>query len=359
MTRTYGLAPNALWQTAPSRDLIERVRAANPVEVVVGQYVALHKQGRDWFGRCPFHEDRTPSFSVSPHNQKWFCFGCGVGGDVFKFVQLIEHLSFKKAFGLLKNQNTPTTSIQSFGPPKKYLAKTLTADERQLLTQVAEHYHGTLLKENRALDYLAGRHISLSMIQRHRLGYAQPGDLLRYFPNKVERTRLTALHLLNENGREYFRHRIMIPEWRDDEAIYLVGRATRSTQLAKYLGMLDLAKPLYGATQIMAHDPVILCEGPLDRLTLDEWGYAAVAILGSHLKSNQVAELANAQRVLIAMDSDAAGRQAAARIAAQLGSRACIVPPLPNGVKDVNELAACEDGRIQFAQLFAAVSASV
>jgi len=340
------------------RDRVEQVRAANPLEIVAAQYTQLRRQGHDWVGKCPLHEERTASFTVTPRTQKWFCFGCNQGGDVFKLVQCVEHVTFKEAFARLETQVTATTPRQ-FIPPPEPPVKVLTAAECRLLTEVVDLYHAALLTERKPLDYLARRQITPAMIKRHSLGYARPGDLLKRFPSSIERARLKALHLLNEEGHEHFRYRIIIPEMRDGEAIYLVGRATLTAQRAKYMGLLDLPKPLYGAGCIQTDEPILLCEGPMDWLTLVEWGYSAVALLGTYLKPNQVAELSRARTVLIVTDSDEPGRHAAARIFEQLGLRACVLPPLPGGVKDVNELAKCPEGRAQFAQLLASVPGGI
>ena len=334
------------------RDRIEQIRVANPIEIVAARYTALRKQGRDWVGRCPLHEDHTPSFTVSPRNQRWFCFGCNTGGDVFRFVQLVEDVTFKEAIARLES---PVAVPVRFAPPVEPPVKVLTEDEVQLLTEITEIYHSALLAEREPLGYLARRQITPAMIERHRLGYARPGNLLKHFPTATDRARLITLHLLNDEGREAFRHRVMMPERRAGQTIYVVGRATCPAQRAKYLGLFDVPKPLYGAARLTRREPVILCEGPMDYLTLDDWGYPTVALLGSYLKQNQVAELSNVPSILIATDSDRPGREAAARIAAQLGPRAHILPSLPGGAKDVNELAQQPGGRSQFAELVARI----
>ena len=142
----------------------------------------------------------------------------------------------------------------------------------------------------------------------------------------------------------------MIPELRGGKTIYMVGRATQEFQKAKYLGLPGVAKPLYGVECIRGASEVIVCEGAADWLTLVDWGYAAVALLGTHLKPDQTDELADAERIFIATDSDEPGRKAAQQLVATFGERARIVPPLPNA-KDVNELARRRRGREIFAEL--------
>jgi DNA primase len=149
---------------------------------------------------------------------------------------------------------------------------------------------------------------------------------------------------------EYFRQRIVIPELREGRAIYLVGRATQKYQRAKYLGLPGAPKPLYGLETIRHAKEVFVCEGPLDWLTLVQWGYPAIALLGSHLKHEQVGAMADAERIFIVTDSDEPGRKSARQLAETFGRRARIVPPLPDA-KDVNELAMRTGGREIFARL--------
>jgi DNA primase len=132
--------------------------------------------------------------------------------------------------------------------------------------------------------------------------------------------------------------------------VYLVGRATERYQRAKYLGLPGAPKPLYGSELIRGASDVFVCEGPMDWLTLVEWGYPAVALLGSHLKHELVSELASAERIFIVTDSDEPGRKSAFQLADMFGNRARIMPPLPNA-KDVNELAMRPRGGEIFAKL--------
>jgi DNA primase len=162
--------------------------------------------------------------------------------------------------------------------------------------------------------------------------------------------------------REYFNKRIVIPELRvcsggPARAIYLVGRATEGWQKAKYLGLPNVPKPLWGAGLARDAHEVFVCEGVFDMLTLVEWGYAAVATLG-HPKREHVEELARAQRIYIATDADAVGREFAATLKERFGNRAIVLPSFKRfkglqDIKDVNELMEKHphDGRDIFARL--------
>jgi len=343
-----------------TRDEIETVRANNPIEQVIGRFIELRQSGRRLVGRCPLHEERSPSLVVYPHNQSWYCFGCDIGGDVFKFVQLIEKVSFAEALQRLGSNTLTTrrdnkTPIAQANPITQTWADrgeqlTLTEEHFTLLTAATEVYHAAIFTQPRVLEYLAKRHIDLDMIRHHRIGYATGNDLAKYFRFRGWDPEIASdLGLIGPRG-EYFRQRIVIPELRDGRAIYLVGRATQAYQKAKYLGLPGAPKPLYGVELIRGAAEVFIVEGAFDWLTLVQWGYPSVALLGSHLKHDQISEIADAERIFIVTDSDEPGRKSARQLAEILGKRARIVPPLPNA-KDVNELAMRTGGREAFARL--------
>jgi DNA primase len=207
-----------------------------------------------------------------------------------------------------------------------------------LLTAATEVYHAAIFTQPRVLEYLAKRRIDLDMIRRHHIGFATGNDLAKYFRFRGWDPEIANdLGLIGPRG-EYFRLRIVIPELRDGKAIYLVGRATQKYQKAKYLGLPGAPKPLYGVEQIRDVSDVYVVEGAFDWLTLAQWGYPAIALLGSHLKQEQISEIADAEHIFIVTDSDEPGRRSARQLAATFGKRARTVPPLPNA-KDVNELA--------------------
>ncbi|CAG0947138.1 partial DNA primase, partial [Anaerolineae bacterium] len=338
--------------TRSTRDDIETVRSNNPIEQVIGRYVELKPSGRRLSGRCPFHDDPTPSFVVYVHNQSWYCFGCDIGGDVFRFVERIEHLSFVEALQRLGSNSLPERRITHSLPPQvKPVPMLELSDEHfTLLTAATEVYHAAIFMQTRVLEYLAKRRIDLDMIRRHRIGFATGNDLAKYFRFRGWDPEIANdLGLLGPHG-DYFRQRIVVPELRGGRAIYLVGRATQKYQRAKYLGLPGAPKPLYGLETIQRAKDVFVCEGPVDWLTLVEWGYPAIALLGSHLKQDQISEMADAERIFIVTDSDEPGRKSAHQLAETFGKRARIVPCLPN-VKDVNELAMKPNGQSVFARL--------
>lgn len=354
-------APAVKRELQRTREEIETIRANNSIEQVIGRYVELRPSGRRLVGRCPFHEDRAPSLVVYPNNQSWFCFACDVGGDVFAFVKRIENISFGEALrklgsGTFDTRRTHRTPASTSTPtiPQVFLEQgehfKLTEEHFTLLTAATEVYHAAIFTQPWILEYLAKRKIDLDMIRRHRIGYATGDNLAKYFRFRGWNPEIANdLGLIGPRG-EYFRQRIVIPELRAGKAIYLVGRATQKYQKAKYLGLPGAPKPLYGAELIHGATDVFLVEGAMDWLTLVEWGYPTVALLGSHLKHEQISEIADAERIFIATDSDEPGRKSARQLVELLGKRARIVPPLPNA-KDVNELAMKQNGQAVFARL--------
>ncbi len=338
-----------------SREEIDAIRARHPIEQVVSQHAELRPSGRLLQARCPLpgHEDTGPSFTVYVQSQSFYCFGCNRGGDVFKFIQLMEHVGFREAVDKLEG------SSMIVGPTQTARLKEHTSvpsrkmpDEaaRQLLTAAAQVYHTSLLLNDEMLSYVTDRGITMQTIKRFRLGYASGSNLAKYFRFRGWDLQLGKdLGLVGGRG-EFFRERIIIPEWRSGNAIYLTGRKTKSYQQVKYLGLPGAAKPLYGLEGSMGSREVFIVEGCFDMLTLIQWGYPAVALLGSHLKAEWEQELAFAERIFVVTDSDEAERTSAKTIEETFGARSIVVPPLPNA-KDVNELASHPNGREQFAQL--------
>ncbi len=357
--------PRAL-RTGLGRDEIEGLRERYPIESVIAQYTTLRQVGRVLKGRCPLpgHRDRNPSFVVYVDDQHFYCFGCDQSGDVFKFLQLVEHLNFSDAVERLESTTfrsprpAPARRSGIARPPLRAQTESprapqLSDEQTRILTATTTVYHTSLLTHPAMLDYVLGRGITMETIKRFRLGYATGQDLAIYFRFRGWDLRLAhELGLMNAHG-EFFEQRIVIPELRERRVVYLTGRKTVESQQVKYLGLPGAPKPLYGLEWACGSREVYIVEGAFDMLTLIQWGYAAVALIGSHLKAEWMEELEFADRVYIVTDSDAPGRASAQRLASTFGERAIIVPPLANA-KDVNELAMQPDGRKVFANLVAA-----
>mgnify|MGYP000164971780 CR=1 FL=1 len=333
----------------------ERVRAANPIEVVAARYTQLMRAGRLLKGRCPLHEEDTPSFVVYPEQGRWWCYGaCQTGGDVFKLVMLKQGLDFTSALQFLD------TGASASIVPSKEKAKPVTHNDTAsasvvqiteehytYLTLAKDVYRAALAGEHALLRYLDERRIDGEAVRRFHIGYADGEGLRRYFQFRGWKwipilAQELGLVRQDERGREreYFRQRLIIPDLDGERALYLVGRSTRAEQKVKYIGLSGVPKPLFGLAQVSARERVFVCEGPFDWLTLKLWDLPAVCLLGSYLKKDLRSALERFERVYIVTDFDAVGQIAARVIACELGARAAIVSgdPTLRG-KDANELA--------------------
>jgi DNA primase len=329
------------------REEIERVRRAHPIADVVGRYVQLRRSGHRYSGYCPFHDDRrSPSLVVYPEDGRWWCFGaCNAGGDVFDFVMKAENVTFPEAVrrlggGLLSPPRAkPPPPIEGGGPNKRVLTETHFA----VLTMAVEVYHAALLASPQALGYVTSRGLDQSAVHEFKLGFAQ-GRLKRYlaFRNWPEDL-AQDLGLLDPRGREWYRGRLVIPEVRGEprQAIYLVGRKVPGIQGAfgpKYLTLSGAAKPLYGRERVAGLREVFVVEGPIDWLLLWQWGFPAVATLGSRIKQKHLEFLNRFERVFLVPHRDDAGRQMWKACKEVFGDRLATVL-VPEGLKDVGDVA--------------------
>jgi DNA primase len=309
---------------------IERVRDASVLADVVQQYVALRRVGRNWVGLCPFHAERSGSFNVRDETGRYKCFGCGAGGDVFRFVQEIEHLDFGAAVELLANRAGIQLRYTTGGESKDRQRRKQLVD---VLDRAAAWFHERLLTApdaRVARDYLRGRGLAGDVARRFRLGWA-PDDwdaLSRDLGVGGDLLRDSGLAFTNRAGRlqDAFRARVMFPITNESgDTVAFGGRVLPgSTDPAKYKNSPETAvyaksKVLYGLSwaksDIVAHDQVIVCEGYTDVIGFHRAGIGrAVATCGTALTEDHVRLLTRfAKRVVLAFDADAAGQGAAAR----------------------------------------------
>jgi DNA primase len=324
--------------TPDSRD---RVRDAIDFVELVSTRTELRRAGaRSYEGLCPFHEERTPSFSVEPLEKVYYCFGCQASGDVFTFVQETEGVDFKGALELLADRAGIELQLEREDPQE---AKRRARRERllELLARTAAYYERYLWDSTeaaRARDYLEGRGLSEQALHAFGVGYAPSAwdrVLLASRQGGFSERELYDTGLAQrsqENGRPYdrFRGRIMFPLADVRGRVLGFGaRAMREEQKPKYLNTSDndvyhKGRHLYGADQARAAatkaGTVIVCEGYTDVIALHQAGFKnAVGLMGTALTEEQVGELARlAQTVLLALDADSAGQEAmlkAARLA--------------------------------------------
>ena len=309
---------------------IERLRESVSIVDTIQGFVQLRRVGRNWVGLCPFHAEKSGSFNVREETRRYKCFGCGASGDVFKFIQEIEHLDFVGAIehiaGKAGYQLTYTTGGQS---KDRQRSKQLT----EIMTQAVEWYHNRLLTApdaRVARDYLRDRGLSGDVAREFKLGWA-PDDwdaLSRDIGVSIDLLRETGLGFVNKRGKpqDSFRARVMFPIFRDSgEPVAFGGRILPGSQdPAKYKNSPETAiyaksKTLYGLNwakaEIVTADEVIVCEGYTDVIGFQRSGIKrAVATCGTALTEDHVRLLKRfATKVVLAFDADKAGQGAAER----------------------------------------------
>jgi len=323
---------------------IETIKRRNPIAEVVARHgVQLRRSGLHLSGRCPFHDDGHPSFVVYPETASFHCFGCRVSGDVIDFVRRADGLSFREALERLSDGAAPPRRDRV--PEER-----LSLDDRMILTAACGVYHETLLQMPKALGYLEERGVGLPLARRCRLGYSDGRSLRQYLQRRrMSLKRASQMGLLWRDGGETMASRVVIPELRGGQCIWMVGRALDDARQPKYRG-LSLPKPILGYERVRGRPRVFVTEGAFDYLTGMSWGLSICAVLGTQVRAERLAFLQRARRVLIAFDSDEPGREAASDLARRLGARARIVE-LPEGVKDLNDLGRRPNGRATFFRL--------
>ncbi len=337
--------------TAPAAIDIAALKRRSPLAVVVeSSGVGLNGRpgNRVRQGICPFHEETEGSFTVYADSQRWYCFGCGLGGDVLDFIQRVDRVDLPEAIRRLDSG-----AWQASAAPVEPAATQPAAAHRdpQLLTAAMRFYSSRLRRSPEAQRYLASRGIDLSAWERLGLGFA-PGQGLRPFLRELGFTddRLDSSGLFTERG-ERFRGMIVVPELIAGRVHWLAGRAIAPEARLRFQA-LPGPKPVLGLGRLpRPSEWIVVTEGLFDWLTLASWGLPAVAALGTQGLDKVAHALQGQPRVLIAFDSDEAGDAAATRLREQLGPHRSRVVHLPDGVSDVADLGAHPDVRDVFLHL--------
>ncbi len=318
-------------------------------EVVEAAGVRLRGRGRVRQGVCPFHEEAEGSFTVYADSQRWYCFGCGEGGDVLDFVRRTEGLSLPEAIRRL-DASPPTTAPVRHATGRRRDRTAAAPPDPALLTAAARYYASELRHSREARDYLASRGVSLDTAARLGLGYA-PGRGLREALASAgfDAGRVRGSGLFTERG-ERFGGMVVVPEIAGGRVRWLAGRAVDPERTPRFQA-LPGPKPVLGRGRLGATPPwAVVAEGVFDWLVLSEWGIPACAALGTQGLERVAAALRGCPQVFLAFDNDDAGREATAALGSLLGRRTAVVH-LPGGVADVAELATHADGRRVFLRL--------
>ena len=315
-------------------DKISEIKNAADIVDIVSEAVLLKKAGKNHVGLCPFHSEKTPSFTVSPDKQIFHCFGCGTGGNVFSFLMKQEGLSFPDAVKRLAKRYGIDIPVRSLSPQEKNKI-----GEREALFDINRRamnfFHQTLLNNiagRRARGYIDKRGITTDTVERFKLGYAPDGwdHLLNFFLNKRISTSLlekSGLVLPKKNRSGYydrFRNRIIFPIVDASNQVVGFGGRVMDDSLPKYLNspetpVYNKGRSLYGIhmarEKCRASGTVFIVEGYLDLLALHQHGIEnSVATLGTALTREHVRLLnRSADRMILVYDSDEAGIRSAKR----------------------------------------------
>ena len=317
-----------------SEDVIRRVRDSINVYDLISGYVALRKTGKNWLGLCPFHSEKTPSFNVNTEKQIFHCFGCGVGGDVFKFVELQEGLNFPEAIKTLAERSGITLPQDT----RDHRQDKHTEDEKKTLLKIvaeaAEYFKKELEGPAGSVgrEYLKKRGVSDAIIKEFSLGYVRPewDGLLKhlkqrnYTPAQMERAGLVVKRSEGEGYYDRFRGRLIFPIRDISGQVIAFGGRVMDDSLPKYLNSSETA--LYSKSNVlygldMAKDNgrkqgyFIIVEGYLDAIACHQYGIRnAVATLGTALTDGHLRLMRRfADKLVLIFDPDPAGVKASLR----------------------------------------------
>ena len=313
-----------------SDDIIEEVRQKNDIVDVVSQYVKLTRKGNSYFGLCPFHNEKTPSFSVTPGKQMYYCFGCGAGGNVFNFIMEYENYTFGEALKHLADRAGVELPQIEYSKEVREKAQER-AELLEINKQAAQYFYYQLRTEKGAqgYQYLAGRGLSEETMRKFGLGYSDKfgGGLYQFLKSKGygdDRLRESGLFNVDERHGMYdkFWNRVIFPIMDVNNRVIGFGGRVMGDGKPKYLNspetkIFDKSRNLYGlnVARTTRRKYLILCEGYMDVISMHQAGFTnAVASLGTALTSGHASLLKRyTQEVLLLYDSDEAGVRAALR----------------------------------------------
>ena len=311
-------------------EIINEIKYKNDIEQVISPYVALKRRGKNLVGLCPFHGEKTPSFTVYPESGSFYCFGCGVGGDIFTFTKLIENLDYVEAIKLLAERSGITIPESGYDDSYSRLKETIFDINRE----TAKFYHEYLMSSEGkwALDYLRDRGLTLSTIKHFGLGAAP--DSWDALINHLKSKGFSVADMLRANvvgksqrGTYYdrFRKRVMFPIINlRGKVIAFSGRAMpgEDKQGGKYVNTADT--PVYKKSENLfamnfaknhCDERIILVEGNMDVISLHQAGFQnAVAALGTSFTNEQANIISRyTKEIVLTLDADAAGQKAVKR----------------------------------------------
>ena len=339
-----------------SRDIIDEIVARNDIEQTIGSYVTLKRAGSNYNGLCPFHSEKTPSFTVFPNSKSFYCFGCGAGGDVISFIMRAENLDYVDALEFLAARAGITIQNDNSGQTEKGVPRKRVYE----MNLAAAKFFRNCLFDDRygkeAMHYLAvERGLDMATIKHFGLGYS-PNDF-GMLTNYMHSLGFTDEELITgflcgksqKTGRayDYYRNRVIFPIIDTTGNIIAFGGRVMDDSKPKYLNTSDTpafkkSKHLFALNFAKNHssEQMILCEGYMDVIALHAAGFEnAVATLGTAITSEQARVFAKyTKKVIITYDSDSAGQTAADKAMRLLGEVGLDVRVLKlSGAKDPDE----------------------
>ena len=313
-----------------SDEIIEEVRSRNDIVDVISAYVKLQKKGSSYFGLCPFHNEKSPSFSVSRQKQMYYCFGCGAGGNVFTFLMEYENYSFVEALRYLADRAGVDLPEQEYSE-----AERRRADEKAVLLEIhkrAAQFYYVQLKSSQgeqAMAYLRGRQLGDDTIKAFGLGYSSKfsNTLYQFLKSKGYADDMIAksglITMDEKHGpHDKFWNRVMFPIMDANNRVIGFGGRVMGDAKPKYLNspetlIFDKSRNLYGLNRARTtrKSYFLLCEGYMDVISLHQAGFTnAVASLGTALTAGHASLIKRyVQEVYLTYDSDDAGTRAALR----------------------------------------------
>ena len=311
-------------------ELVEEVRSKNNIVDIVSGYVRLQKKGSTYFGLCPFHNEKTPSFSVSPNKQMFYCFGCGAGGNVYSFVMQYENASFQEAIKMLADRAAIKLPEIELTPEMKQQAS-----EKAILLEInkeaAKYFYYSLRSDKGKIgyDYFKSRELTDETMKNWGLGYSNKysDDLVKYLRSKNYSDEMIAKAGLATRDEvrgthDKFWNRVMFPIQDINHRVIGFGGRVMGEGEPKYLNspetpIFDKSRNLFGLNFARSSKKghIILCEGYMDVISMHQAGFTeAVASLGTAFTSGQANILKRfTDNVILSYDSDGAGTKAALR----------------------------------------------
>ena len=336
-----------------SDEILEEVKQSNDIVEVVSQYIHLKRSGRNYFGLCPFHNEKSPSFSVSPDKQIFHCFGCGVGGNVISFISKIEGIGFKEAIEVLAEKANITLPTNSSNVDSK--KEELKAKVYKVNSFAAEYYHQRLYKPESKMgqEYIKQRKLNNETLESFKIGFSGKFDELYQALVKegFKDEEILESGLVNKSDKgmyiDRYRNRLMIPILDERNRVIAFGGRVLDDSKPKYINspenvVYSKGRNLFGLNVAKKGDTkkLLIVEGYMDAISLHQRGITnVVAALGTALTTQQGWLLRkNTEQVILGFDADEAGQTAVVRAMEVMQNMGCDMRVLQmTGAKDPDE----------------------